>query len=127
LGINLNLTQAEPMLSPGMTNKKALKIFIIVFLTMIAVSPLLKYCMYELSGTTSKLRNAIGKEVVLQQLTWTIKERKGILTEAKYRWNDTWGFFDLRVSLSYTGENIGGHLRTGLSPQEAMNVKVKQP
>jgi hypothetical protein len=84
---------------------------------------LVKYAMYELSGAAPTLRNSVGKRVILPKQEWEIRSRtvttgldECILEQVSYRWNDKLGFFDLVVGWS---DGV-----TGLSPFEAMEVKV---
>ena len=85
-----------------------------------------KYAMYELTGAASRLRNSVGKTIVLPQQTYrvlgkdvTIGERQGVLQSVSYRWNDSFGFFDLKVHYA-SGSS-------GLSPSEARRVTIRDP
>jgi len=103
-----------------------LKLFaIIITFVLIIIMPLSKYALYELSGAAPKLRESIGQKVILPQqkysINWTthiIKPYEGELKSVAYRWNyDHIGFFDLSVEVDGCS--------MGLSPFEAMNVKIE--
>ena len=101
-------------------------IIILIVLVLPAVS-LFKYALYEISG----VRNAVGKTVILpEEADAAAAVRKmmgdsnsGTLENARYRWNDKVGFFDLEVQVAYEGR----HVSKGLSPFDAIKVKVQDP
>jgi hypothetical protein len=109
------------------------KMLVLVALLVLPLASLAKYAFYELSGAAPTLRDAIGKTVILPEETVAIARdamrgnRAGTLRRAKYRWNDKLGFFDLEVEVSYSGYPGSRQLITGLSPFEAMGVKVNAP
>lgn len=103
--------------------KKKTKLICVLVVLILPVMSLGKYALYELSGAASTLRSSIGKTVVVPKQEFNVLGRTitsgpltGTLEEVNYRWNDSSGFFDLKVVCS------GGS--TSLSPFEAMDVKV---
>jgi hypothetical protein len=108
----------------GMNMKLSWKNGIAVTVLILALMSLGKYAMYELTGAASRLRNSVGKTIVLPQVTYrvlgkdvTIGERQGVLQSVSYKWNDKFGFFDLKVDYASAS--------AGLSPSEARRVTIR--
>lgn len=94
-------------------------LYVLVALGMISLS---KLAFYELTGAARALRAAVGQEIRLPDTEVRAvgsplrQPRGGTLTAVQYRWNDTLGFFDLRVD--YTQGS------TRVSPREAMTLEI---
>lgn len=109
-----------------MKKKLNWKLSIAIFAIALPMISLVKYSMYELSGAAPHLRNSIGKGVIIPQQKYTVNGKtitsdpdEGTLEKVSYRWNGKIGFFDLYIK--YSG---GG---TGLSPLNAMKVRIIEP
>ena len=88
-------------------------------LLVLGLSPLVKWAAYEAGGAAS-VRALVGQRVALRRpgdlpagFAPGTRIYRGTLTQAHYRLNDKWGFFDLYVRIEG-----GGSLSTGLRPSD---------
>ena len=88
----------------------------VVLICPIVLPTAVKWAAYKAAGVSS-VQSAIGHQVTLHR---DGKSWEGTLTQADYRWNDKWGFFDLAIEIEGRG-----FISAGLEPAELSDLIVE--
>ena len=79
-----------------------------------------KLICYETYGRAGALRELVGDEVVFTQGD---EEHQGFLKSARYRYNDTLGWFDLEITVRMVSPGFSAYYSFRLPPGEAAKVR----
>ena len=99
--------------------KRNLKIILIGLLLLLALSPVVKYSLYEALKVHHGFFYFTEQDVVF--IDSSGQEKEGVLTSSNYRFNDKWGFIDLQIKL----QGDTGESSFGISPFELNKFKLR--